>query len=98
MNIQTDWTDNDWEQFRQWIKAMLAMGPVTVTFTKKDGTDRVMKCTLKPEDLPPMPVKEDKEEKTDRKKSDTSLAVYDLEAQGWRSFVYKSVKSVSFDI
>lgn len=89
--IETTWTENDWEKFSKWLKGMLQVSPVTVTFTKKDGTERVMKCTLDPKELPPQPVNENK---TERKNSDTALAVYDLEAKGWRSFVIKSIKRV----
>lgn len=90
-----DWTDSDWNKFRDWLKGMLQVGEMTVTFTKKDGTERVMRCTLKPEDLPKVELKEDKKE---RKKSEDSLAVFDLEANGWRSFVIKSVKRVNISI
>lgn len=64
---------------------------VTVTFTKKDGTERVMKCTLKPDLLPPQVVNEDKPAK---KKSETSIAVYDLEINAWRSITYDTVSII----
>jgi hypothetical protein len=54
-----------------------------------------MKCTLDPEVLPPSPVIE---AKTERKKSENTLAVYDLEAQAWRSFTIKSVKKITFSV
>jgi hypothetical protein len=53
-----------------------------------------MQCTLKPNLLPKKEVKEDK---ADRKKSEHTIAVYDLEAKDWRSFTLKSVKRVSFE-
>jgi hypothetical protein len=31
---------------RDWIRSLLDKQPITVTFTKADGTDREMKCTL----------------------------------------------------
>ena len=94
MNIETTWTDKDWESFDKWIRGVLHTTPeVNVTFTKKDGTQRVMKCTLMPEQLPPAPVTEGKAE---RKKSTDTIAVYDLEAKGWRSFTVKSVTNVHF--
>jgi hypothetical protein len=95
MVIATEWTDKDWDKFTKWLHGMLLQGPAKVTFTKKDGTERVMECTLQPDVLPPVELKEDKPE---RKKSDTSMAVYDLEAKGWRSFVIKSVKKVNIEI
>lgn len=100
-NSPTDcWTEEEWDKFKGWLKGMLKMGPVTVTFTKKDGTDRVMKCTLEPTTLEPtaLPPVEIKENKVERKKSENSIAVYDLDVKGWRSFTFKSVKNVSITI
>ena len=94
-NPTEDWAENDWTTFTTWLKGALHSNEVTVTFTKKDGSERVMKCTLDPEILPPSPVTEGK---TERKKSENTLAVYDLEAQAWRSFTIKSVKKVTFSI
>ena len=96
MNPTIDWSDSEWETFRNWLRDMLKVGPATVTFTKKDGTERIMKCTLVPEDLPKVEVKEDA---TPRKqKTDDVLAVYDLEAKGWRSFTLRAVKRVEFTL
>lgn len=85
--------DNDIDVFRGWLKGVLTVQPATITFTKKDGTERVMNCTLRGDMLPVVEIKEDK---TPRKQSDSVLSVYDLEAQGWRSFTLNTVKRVSF--
>lgn len=95
MVISTTWTDKDWDKFTKWIKGMLKVDTVTVTFTKKDGNERVMECTLDPKLLPSAPVTESKREK---KSNPDVLAVYDVKAQGWRSFAIKSVKSVNIKI
>ena len=50
-----------------------------------------MNCTLQPSALPKQEIKENV---TERKRSETSLAVYDLDVQGWRSFVLTSVKEI----
>ena len=89
------WTENDWTSFNKWLQDMLRMGPVTVTFTKKDGSERIMECTLSP-DL--IPEKTTVTETSTRKQSTTSIAAYDLQAKGWRSFILKNVKHVSFTI
>lgn len=65
-----------------------------VTFTKKNGDQRIMKCTLMPEHLPPVEVKEGAEQ-TEKKVNTEVLAVWDLEAEGWRSFRLDSV--INFD-
>ena len=95
MNISNDWTDKDWTKFTEWLTGMLHCGPATVTFTKADGTDRVMKCTLEENKLPKVVVKEGA---TPRKESTTSMRVYDLEKNEWRSFTIKKVKQVNFTI
>jgi hypothetical protein len=59
MTPTTDWSDNEWNTFREWVTGILKSTPeVTVTFTKKDGTERVMKCTLDPAVLPKQEIKE----------------------------------------
>lgn len=95
MNISTNWTDNDWTKFTTWLKGMLKVSDAKVTFIKKDGTERVMRCTLDPKQLPEQPLTENKKE---RKVSADTMAVYDLEAQGWRSFTIKNIKRVEFSI
>lgn len=95
MSISTTWTDKDWTKFTKWLKGMLKVDVATVTFTKKDGTDRVMKCTLNPDQLPAVPVTEGKKA---RKVNEDVIAVYDVESKGWRSFTIKSVKTVQFTI
>jgi hypothetical protein len=41
-------SEKDSTLFKKWLKGHLKIGLVTVTFTKKDGTERVMKCTTAP--------------------------------------------------
>lgn len=88
-----DTLTNDLVVFRGWLKGVLTVQPATITFTKKDGTERVMNCTLRTDMLPAVEIKEDK---TPRKQNDSALAVYDLESNGWRSFTVSSVKRVEF--
>lgn len=76
---------------REEIQNALRENIATVTFNKVDGSVRVMRCTLKPELLPATPVKESKQEK---QLNLAVLAVYDLEAKGWRSFRIDSVTNV----
>lgn len=64
-------------------------GDVVVTFTKKDGSERVMKCTLQESKIP----QEYTPKGTERKVNDNVLAVFDVENQGWRSFRFDSVKN-----
>ena len=84
------------ENGREWLRELLHERVVGVTFTKKDGTERVMQATLS-ENIIPKATNTEKTATT-RKKSDEALAVWDVEAEGWRSFRWDSIKSVSFSI
>ena len=79
---------------RDWLKSHLQMGPLKVTFTKKDGTERVMNCSLQEGVIVPH------EKTTERVKEESSdiLAVWDLDKKAWRSFRLDSIKSVEFSI
>lgn len=84
----------DTPEGRQWLIDMLKVGPARVIFTKKDGTERVMNCTLKSE------LTENYEKKTERVKEQNPdvCAVYDLDVKGWRSFRFDSITAVEFDL
>lgn len=74
---------------KEQILRALHAGVVQVTFTKKDGTERVMECTLQEEMLPQQV---DIEEAIQKKKPNPDvLAVWDIENQGWRSFRWDSI-------
>lgn len=89
----TDYTDHDWSVFAKWIKGVLTVETPTITFTKKDGSERVMRCTLRADLLPQQEINEDK---APRKYSDKVMSVYDVDAGGWRSFTISAVTRVQF--
>ena len=91
-------SEKDFKLFKKWLKSHLAFGPVTVTFIKKDGTERVMECTTSEKLVPPEPVVEAATPKREKKPNEDVMPVYDLEAKGWRSFRWDSVKSVVLKI
>lgn len=93
----SNWTDEDWSDFRKWIKGVLVANKVTVVFTKKDGTERTMLCTTNPELLPQV-VTESVEPKRQKKENLDTLSVYDLEKKDWRSFKVRSIKSIAFSL
>jgi hypothetical protein len=87
----------DLKLFKKWLRAHLKFGPVTVTFTKKDGTERIMKCTTNPTYIlfkEPVSV----ESKREKKINEDVMPVYDMEAGHWKSFRWDSIKSVSFTL
>jgi hypothetical protein len=102
-------SEKEFKLFKKWLKSHLAFGPVTVTFTKKDGTERVMECTTNPS-LVPVDLTEEKhytntdnpidfpKEKKERKVNEDVCPVYDLENKHWKSFRWDSIKQVRLEI
>jgi hypothetical protein len=72
------------------LKANLQNGTGTIVFTKTDGSERIMKCTLKSELLPVVEIKEGAKVKVENPEV---LSVWDLENEGWRSFRIDSIIS-----
>lgn len=62
-----------------------------VKFTKTDGTERIMKCTLIPRFLPP----QRNDFVPSASHNENILAVWDVDLNEWRSFRVKSVISVN---
>ena len=84
------------EKTKLWIGELLhdeTIRDLCVTFTKKDGTERELYCTLLQSAIP-----EDKKPKGTgpAEVTDTVKRVFDVEKQEWRSFSWDSVKKVSF--
>jgi hypothetical protein len=88
-------TNEEADLFFENVKSMLKTQNLTITFIKKDGTERVMRCTLDPAKLPKVPVTENTETKT-RKVNDEIISAFDIEAQGWRSFTKTAVQCIDF--
>lgn len=89
----SNWTENDKAEFVAWIYGVLkTTEKVSITFEKKDGTIRELNCTLK--DVPAYVPKTD----IVRKKSESTISVYDIDNQDWRSFRIDSVRQVGFTL
>ena len=84
----------DTEEGRKWLREMLGSHEVTVFFTKKDGTERKMLCTLAENKIP----NEKMPKNSGKSKSDDTLAVFDIEKDAWRSFRWDSVTKVEFTL
>lgn len=93
--------------FRDWVRGVLEVTEITVTFVKADGTERDMRCTLDRDRIPPQPPRAEKpakdtvdgivRESREVTKSEESHTqkVFDLDAGAWRSFRYDRLKKVS---
>jgi WYL_2, Sm-like SH3 beta-barrel fold len=73
------------------IYSTLKSGIATVTFTKVDGSVRVMRCTLNENLLP----EKYRNNETSTAGASKTLRVYDVELNEWRSFRVESVTGVS---
>jgi len=70
----------------------LRRGIMNVVFTKADGSERKLICTLSEDRIPV-----DKKPKgTGTAKNDAVLPVFDMENNSWRSFRWDSVQKVDF--
>jgi len=84
----------DTKEGRDRMQALLKTQEVTISFTKKDGTERKMICTLAENKIP----SEKMPKNSGKSKSDDALAVFDLEKNDWRSFRWDSVTKIDFKI
>lgn len=68
----------------------LSAGVTTVTFTKKDGSLRTMKCTR---NLNSIPTEHQPKGETQIVTEETdNIRVFDVDANGWRSFNFSALK------
>ena len=94
--------------FRDWVRSLLEVAEITVTFVKADGSLRDMRCTLDRDRIPPQPPRElNKAPPAGTVREDRAIAaliepeenhtqkVFDLDAGAWRSFRYDRLKKVS---
>ncbi len=68
------------------LKSLLEENVLSVLFKKKDGTNRLMLCTLKEDKLPKVEIKESK-----KASNSNTLPVWDLEKNEFRSFRIDSI-------
>jgi len=70
------------------VKDALQSGEVVINFIKKDGTNRIMRCTTKPTIIP-----EEFTPKGTKAASDEVQSVFDLDENHWKSFRWDSLVS-----
>ena len=82
------------EYNRDNIADMLREGVCEVIFTKVNGESRTMPCTLKSDIIPPVSIKELREERT-RKVNLDNLSVWCTDKNEWRSFKIANVQQIT---
>ena len=75
------------------IATTLISGVHNVKFTKVDGTERTMPCTLDPSILPQVDITEEK--KLPRKINPDTMRVYVTDINEWRSFRIENVIEIT---
>lgn len=95
MNLQKKWKRQGiMVMDKSKLTEMLQKGVVTVEFTKVNGEYRKMEATLKA-DMMPQVVREIEEKAVPRKKNEDALSVWDINAEGWRSFRWDKLQTVN---
>jgi len=83
---------------RERLIEQLKTKTLQVTFTKVNGEQRVMTCTLDPMVVPPAPEPKQLAEGQQprvKKPNDAVVSVWDINAVGWRSFRIDNVTDVT---
>jgi len=91
--------DKEFEEFKTWTLGVLhddKIKDLCVTFTKQDGTERAMQCTLVEGRIPTD--KTPKNTSTSTTSSGSAVRVFDTEKSEWRSFRWESVTKVEFTL
>lgn len=83
-------TDRSSSPTRQDYLDLLHKYKLEIAFVKKDGSDRVMLCTLRSDLLPPY----DGDGGSTKKPDEANLTVWDIESQGFRKIQISTIKSV----
>ena len=83
---------------REFFMEMLRTGIVRIVFTKTDGTERTMNCTLTQTLIRPHPNVRNsgKQRSPSRPNGPLLCVVFDVDEQDWRSFRWDSLLSVSY--
>lgn len=79
---------------RNALLEQLKANVLEVTFTKLNGDRRVMTCTLIADRLPPAKQEDPMSQKKIRELNEAVVSVWDINANGWRSFRLDRVESV----
>ncbi len=102
-NYYCELAEPEREEFRKWLRELLYREEVLIEFTKADGTDRVMKCTLNTElgakyKTEVLVENEVAVQAKPKKVTTDTCQVWDIEAAAWRSFRWDRLKRIDFKL
>jgi hypothetical protein len=92
--------EKEFDEFKSWTYGLLRDAnakDLCITFTKKDGTERAMRCTLVESRIPADKTPKSSEAPSTQT-SGSAVRVFDTEVNEWRSFRWDSVTKVEFDL
>jgi hypothetical protein len=92
-----NFSESEKETFKKWLQGLLETSLVHLTFTKKDGTIREMKCTLMDNYIPNVQ-KDFGEDAPVKSRSKDTVSFWDIESEGWRSCRYDSITQIKFTL
>jgi len=86
---------------QQELKTLLREGEVNLSFTKKNGDIREMRATTSEDLLPSFDLNAKRTKSSSsltqqKSKPDDLIVLYDMDAQGWRSFRFDQLITVKF--
>jgi hypothetical protein len=82
------------DEGKDFLRGLLKTNTVELVFTKKDGSMREMKCTLREDKIPDSA----KPKGSNKRPNPNSIAVFDLDEQAWRSFRFDSITTLAFNL
>lgn len=83
------------QESKDWLKGLLKETTVGITFTKVDGTERDMRCTLNEKVIPALNVEQTASTKK-HQETEGVLRVWDVDKESWRSFRWDSIRKIDF--
>ena len=78
--------EKDLDKFKRWLKGLLKNKTVTITFTKKDGSTRVMRCTRDSSVIPLAKLPKEDPAKPAKTPTGDAVQAFDLDLNEWRAF------------
>jgi hypothetical protein len=93
-------SEKEFDEFKSWTYGLLRdpqLETLCITFTKKDGTERKMFCTLAESKIPTDKLPKGESE-AGSQTTGSAVRVFDVEVQEWRSFRWDSVIKVEFSL